>query len=220
MTTQVMEAVLFDLDGTLVSTRRLYLEAYRRAVEPHLDRLPTAEEIIALRPRAELRFLHDLVPPERYEACLRDFRRVYRELHDTHFGGIYPGVEAMLAELRRAGVRLGIVTGKSRSSWEVMQATVELGAFDVAIFDDDVAEPKPDPRGILAALESVGAAPAAAAYVGDSVSDAEAAAAAGVLPLAALWAKKPEEREAFLERVRPFGARAVATPRELLALVL
>lgn len=214
------EAVLFDLDGTLVSTRKLYLEAYRRAVEPHLDRLPTAEEIIALRPRAELRFLRDLVPPDRYDACLADFRRVYRELLDTHFGGTYDGVEVMLAELRAAGVKLGIVTGKSRSSWEAMIPRVELGPFDVLVFDDDVTEPKPDPQGILAALQALGVGPEAAAYVGDSAGDAEAAAAAGVLPIAALWPKKPEEVEAFAQRVKAYGAVAANRPEEVPALVL
>lgn len=36
-------AVLFDLDGTLADTYRLYLESYRRALEPFLGRAPTDE---------------------------------------------------------------------------------------------------------------------------------------------------------------------------------
>ena len=213
-----LSAVLFDLDGTLVSTKRLYLEAYRRALEVHLQRMPTVEEVIALRPRAELRFLRDLVPPELYDVCLRDFRRFYDELHATHFGEVYPGVAAMLAQLRSAGARVGIVTGKSRASWEALVAHVDLGSFEVTIFDDDVAEPKPDPEGLRLAVDALGLAPAEAAYVGDALSDVEAAAAAGMLPVAALWPKKPEELEAFVARAKAAGALTARTPADVATL--
>lgn len=212
-------AVLFDLDGTLVSTKRLYLEAYRRALEVHLQRMPTREEVIALRPRAELRFLRDLVPPHLYDACLRDFRRFYAELHDTHFGGVYAGVPEMLTALREAGARVGVVTGKSRASWEALVARVDLGPFDVAVFDDDVTEPKPDPEGLRLAADALGVLPAGAAYVGDALSDVEAAVAAGMLPVAALWPKKPEEVEAFAGRARAAGAVTAVTPLEVVDLL-
>ncbi|HEX9106765.1 MAG TPA: HAD family hydrolase [Longimicrobiales bacterium] len=213
-----LSAVLFDLDGTLVSTRRLYLEAYRRALEAQLQRLPTVEEVIALRPRAELRFLRDLVPAEVYDACLRDFRRFYAELHESHFGGVYDGVEEMLRGLRSSGRRIGLVTGKSRASWEVMLGKVELGPFDVTVFDDDVREPKPDPEGLRLAVDALGIEPAAAAYVGDALSDVEAAAAAGMLPVAALWPKKPEELESFEARARAAGAVTAASPADVVRL--
>lgn len=210
--------MLFDLDGTLVKTKRLYLEAYRRTLALHRQRMPTVEEIIALRPRAELRFLRDLVAPELYDACLRDFRRIYDELHETHFDGIYPGVPEMLRALREGGVHVGLVTGKSRGSWEVMVRRVELGPFEVSVFDDDVAEPKPDPEGLRLAVDALGVSAAEAAYVGDSTSDVEAAAAAGMLPVAALWPKKPEELEAFRARVAALGAVTAARPADVVAL--
>ncbi len=213
-----LAAVLFDLDGTLVSTKRLYLEAYRRALAVQRRRMPTVEEIIALRPRAELRFLKDLVGPEAYDACLRDFRRFYDELHETHFGGIYAGVPEMLRALHAAGTSVGLVTGKSRASWEAMVKRVELGPFDVTVFDDDVREPKPDPEGLALAVDALGVAPARAAYVGDATSDVEAASAAGLLPVAALWPKKPEELDAFVARVTAAGAVTVATPADVVAL--
>ncbi len=213
-----LAAVLFDLDGTLVSTKKLYLEAYRRALEAQLQRMPTVDEIIALRPRAELRFLRDLVPPELYDACLRDFRRFYAELHETHFGGIYDGVSEMLAALRAHGVRVGVVTGKSRASWEAWLGRTELGPFDVTVFDDDVRQPKPDPEGLRLAVDALGLVPADAAYVGDALRDVEAAVAAGMLPVAALWPKKPEELEAFAARTAAAGAVTAASPADVVRL--
>lgn len=213
------DAILFDLDGTLVATKRLYLEAYRRALETHLGHLPSPEELVAMRPYSELRFLEAVVGPELYEACLADFRRHYAELHDTHFGGLYDGVEDMLAALRARHVPLGIVTGKSRGSWDVTVANVELGPFAVTVFDDDVTRPKPDPEGLLIALQRLGIPPARAAYVGDGVGDARAAAAAGLLPVAALWPKKPEELDRFTNQVLGLGAVLARTPADVVALV-
>jgi len=206
--------VLFDLDGTLIDTRQLYMECYRAAVLPHLGRELSSEEIMAMRPRSELRFLRDAVGAERFEACLADFHEAYRRLHDTHFRGIYPGVPGMLATLRDRRLPLGIVTGKSRRSWELTSVRDSLGAFDVLVFDDDVTEPKPDPQGILSALASLAAPPGNAVYLGDSVSDIEAAAAAGVRPAGVLWARTPENRARFIERVTPFGAELFETPAE------
>src|SRR5512146_2204220 len=156
-----LRAVLFDLDGTLIATKRLYLEAYSRAHEAHLGHLPTPEEVVRLRPRAELQFLRDVVGPERYDACLTDFRRHYAELHATHFGGIYPGIRELLAALRDRGLRLGIVTGKSRAAWEITISAIEheLGSFDVTVFDDDVRIAKPDPEGLHLAAERLRMAP-------------------------------------------------------------
>ncbi len=209
-----LSVVLLDLDGTLINTKRLYIECYRQAVLPYVGRELTPEEIMALRPRSELRFLTDVVGHARLPACLEDFYRAYERLHDAYARGIYPGVPEMLAGLRATGARLGIVTGKSRRSWELTRARDELGEFDVLVFDDDVAEPKPDPEGLRIALDRLGAEPSQAVYLGDSGSDIEAAAAAGMRPAAALWAKKEAEHAEFLSRVEPWAPVAFTTPAD------
>jgi phosphoglycolate phosphatase/pyrophosphatase PpaX len=174
----------------------------------------TAEEIMALRPRCELRFLRDVVGADRLEPCLADFNRAYAELHEQHFGGIYPAILEMLASLRAAAIPLGIVTGKSRRSWETTIPHAPLGAFDALVFADDVAEPKPDPEGLRIALEQLDADPGKTFYLGDSVGDMEAAVAAGVRPAAAVWAKRPEERDDFIVRVSKLDTRIFARPDE------
>jgi beta-phosphoglucomutase-like phosphatase (HAD superfamily) len=49
--------ILFDLDGTLVDTWDLYIEAYSRALAPSLCRRPSLQELVALKPISELRLL-------------------------------------------------------------------------------------------------------------------------------------------------------------------
>jgi pyrophosphatase PpaX len=212
-------AVLFDLDGTLIDTMKLYLECYRRALEPHLERALSDAELLALKPRSELRLLRGQAGDRFGESAVEQFYHLYEELHDTHFDGIYDGVPALLDGLRGGGHPIGIVTGKSRRSWEITVARAELGPFDVLVFDDDVREPKPDPHGIRVALAKLGADPASSLYVGDTMGDVDAALAAGVRPVAALWARSAERRARFRAEAEAAGATIVEAPLEVLKLV-
>jgi len=210
--------VLLDLDGTLMDTKSLYLECYRRAVEPRLRRAPDDEELLSLKPRSELRFLESLVGPDAMEACLADFYGHYHALHAEHFGGIYDGVTDMLRDLRAGGHPLGLVTGKSRRSWEITAAVAPLPPFDVMVLDDDVTEPKPHPQGIRAALDALSARAEHAVYIGDTMGDVLAAAAAGVQPIAALWGRGATA-SAFAERASAEGAWLAERPAEIRGLV-
>jgi pyrophosphatase PpaX len=195
-------AVLFDLDGTLIDTYRLYLECYRRALEPHLGYAPTDKEIAARRPASERRFLTDWLGEQRGAACHAQVRELYAELYMTMAEGTYPGVPEMLTALETAGLRLGIVTGKGREAWEITRTCSGVGEFDVVVTDDDVHAAKPDPGGLLVAVQALGIAPEQAVYIGDSTVDMKAGRNAGMRIGAALWAKtEPGEPEAFLRKI-------------------
>jgi HAD superfamily hydrolase (TIGR01509 family) len=193
----LLKAVLWDVDGTLIATKDLYLECYRRALAPYAGRRLTDDELLAMRPHSELQVLKGLSGAA-YQECIDSFRRHYSELHATHFGGVYDGVRETLGRLRELGIRNGIVTGKSRSSWDITLAEIELGDFDVVVVDDDVAEPKPDPEGILAALAALDVRAGEAIYVGDSPGDMRAARAAGTRGAAAMWSKNEAQRMRML----------------------
>ncbi len=201
----MIRCVLFDLDGTLVDTWNLYVEAYLRTLEPYVGRRLTLEELIRLGPTSELRLLRRTLSGHDAESAHGEFLRHYRSLHPTHFEGQYPGVREMLHDLRGLGLRLGIVTGKSRSAWEITDQAADLGAFDVTITDEDVVEAKPNPEGLVLALARLGIPAAEAIYVGDSVGDAKAARAAHVRFAAALWPKAAPELDKFRTQVREAG---------------
>lgn len=190
-------ALLFDLDGTLIDTWRLYLDAFRHALAPQLGRPLSDEDIIALSPSAERRLIARVADGPAFEATFTRFLDRYAASHASLFDGPYRGVPSLLESARAAGVRLALVTGKSRAAWRITEREAGLVPFDVVVTDDDVAAPKPSPEGLQRALEALRLAPEETLFIGDSLLDGEAARAAGVPFGAACWADPPRDQESF-----------------------
>jgi HAD superfamily hydrolase (TIGR01509 family) len=209
-----LRAAIFDVDGTLVDTWDLYVETYRRTLADFSGRLPSVQDVIALRPASEVRLFQAQVP-QAHEAAHARFLEHYDALHAQHVDGPYPGVEAMLDALRAAGLGLGVVTGKSRGAWRITAGAIGLGEFDAVFADEDVRDGKPHPEGIRAALASLGVRPEEAVYVGDSQSDLAAARAARVRFAGVLWSKGPRELDGWRTWVLGQGGEVFATPADL-----
>lgn len=110
---------------------------------------------------------------------------------------LFDAVPATIAALKVRDFSLGIVSTKFRYRIEAILEREGLrDAFGVIVGGEDVAEHKPDPTGLLTAIERLGGVPESALYVGDSVTDAETAKRAGVPFVAVLSGVTP--REAFL----------------------
>lgn len=159
-----LDAVVFDLDGTLVHTEHDYA-AWKRALglPPGLAVL---EGLATLPPAARA------VAEARLDALERE--------HAARAAAI-AGAEATLAALS-GRVRLGILTRNTRATALTALAGAGLARFfDPAdVLGRDEAAPKPAPDGVLLLLARWGAAPRRAAMVGDVRFDLEAGRAAGV----------------------------------------
>jgi phosphoglycolate phosphatase len=91
----------------------------------------------------------------------------------------YPGVEAALDGLKAQGVRLAICTNKiERLTHLLLDALGWSGRFDAVVGGDTLPVRKPDPAPLLEAVARAGGT--RAAFVGDSITDADTARAAGV----------------------------------------
>ena len=198
-------AVLFDFDGTLVDTWRLYLESFRRSLEPHFKRLLTDPEILAYHPIAERRLLEHVVEKSRVNDYFDSFLSHYCSLHETHCEGLYPGARHLLNGLRARGYAIGIVTGKSRRAWTTTFDHLKLEPFDAVVTDDDVTHPKPEPEGLIAALHALDVEASHAVYIGDSIMDCRAAHAAKIRFGAALWSKSMDEVTTFRRAIGALG---------------
>ena len=122
----MIRCVLFDLDGTLIDSLELYIQAVKRTLKDTIfEEVPT-ERLATLRLNSEPRLLGYFVPPGEVEAAHRRFLANYCLLHEEYFDGVYPGIRELLASLRRSSFKTGIVTGKSRGAWEITRSHAGL----------------------------------------------------------------------------------------------
>lgn len=183
-----LRLVILDVDGTLVDSQAIIVEAQVRTFRAHGLTPPTRERslsIVGLSLPEAFRVLLDEDGTEGglSAAMAQTYREVFARLRAdaTHEEPLYPGVKETLAALsRREDVLLGVATGKSRrgvnhlvarEGWEGLFATIQTA---------DDAPSKPDPGMIRQALAETGVEPRDAAMVGDSTFDMEMARAAGI----------------------------------------
>ena len=187
---------LFDLDGTLIDSIGLIMASFRHTMRTHLGSVPDETRWRAgfgTPLRGQLRaFAQD----DEEAARMVDTYRAYTDAHHDRLLRTYAGIDAGLAALHGAGIRLAVVTSKTHALARRGLERCGLNHyFEVLVGFDDVAEHKPHPAPVLAALERLGAPPGDALFVGDSPHDIRAGRAAGVRTAAVLWG--PFSREAL-----------------------
>jgi pyrophosphatase PpaX len=120
------------------------------------------------------------------EIMVKDYREHNRALIDAM--PLFPYCFEVVSELKRAGIKVGLVTSKNRhSTFKSLDLHGLTGLLDVVITKDDTEKHKPDPEPLIVATSLLGVHPSQTAYVGDSVYDIQCAKAAGCLDIAALW---------------------------------
>lgn len=185
---------LFDLDGTVADTLPLIYEAFDAAFAPVVGRRHTDHEIRAMFGPPDHEIIRQRVPePEAADAFNR-YLDVYQRRH-AELVTLFDGVGDVIRRAGEAGVRLGIITGKSRRT--AIITLRELGVLDrfpVLYGGGDVERPKPDPQALVAALADLGRTPGEpAVMVGDSAMDIAAGKAAGLDTIAVRWGSPDAE---------------------------
>lgn len=177
------QAVVFDLDGTLVDTMSLVFRAYQYALAPYRP-VPTREEIMAVLGGPIQVGLERLLPPGAplEEALQRMW--AYGEAHREEVE-LLNGAVDLLGRLRESGVRVGLWTGRDRASTRLILDAFQLWDYlQAVVCGDDLPTHKPDPQGLFVVLDQMRVEPARAAFVGDSIHDVRAGLKAGVYTVA------------------------------------
>jgi len=186
---------MFDLDGTLVDSFPWFLRHVNDVADRFGFRRIAENEMEALRRTGSREILRRLdVSVWKLPAIARHMRR----LKAAHAGDIalFPGVEAMLRELRDGGVRLALVTSDSEAN-----ARRQLGQANAALFSDFACGASLFGKAakFRRVLKRARVDPGAAIAIGDEVRDIEAARAAGIACAAVTWGY------AALEALRAHG---------------
>jgi pyrophosphatase PpaX len=179
-------AVVFDLDGTVVDSVELITLSFEHAAREVLGVEMTREELMANvgRPLREQMVMLSPAHADELVAVYREFN------HREHDGllTLYDGILGLLQSLQTAGVKLGLVTSKSRYTTQMaFDLTGIESYFDATVCSDESPRNKPWPDPILLCLQRMGVDAAEAAYVGDSPADIQAAVAAGVYAIGVTW---------------------------------
>jgi phosphoglycolate phosphatase len=188
------DAVVFDLDGTLVdsapqitaSLNLLLAGEGRRALAVEEVKLMIGDGAPRLVERAfratgaALGGLPDAALFARYLAIL--------EAQPTTPADLYADVAETLAALRAGGARLAVCTNKPGGATEaVLRATGLRGLFAAVVAGDTLPVIKPSAEPLAAAIAGCGAARARAVMVGDNANDVGTARAAGIPVVAVAW---------------------------------
>ncbi|MFP4301761.1 MAG: HAD-IA family hydrolase [Spirochaetaceae bacterium] len=185
-------AVLFDFDGTIADS----IEAVQHATNDALRErgLPSTDDagiLYGMQFETTERFAYHSgrKEPELLEALKEEFYFYLSER--SELVKEYEGALDVVRELRALGIATGIVSNNSsRLIHTVLNRWQAKELFDVVLGEDDIYPRKPDPAGLFRALERLEVAPLAAAYVGDSDSDAKAAREAGVYSVGVNWSHR------------------------------
>lgn len=177
-----MAAIIFDLDGTLIDAAPDIRATANKVLAEEGAAPISLEETKSFIGNGARVFVERMsklrnLPDAGFEARHRRFQQVYVEAHDHTV--IYEGALAALGDLRAAGHRLGLCTNKPLLPTQSVLAHFDMGGyFDHVIAGDSLPERKPDPAPLQAVATALGVSPVI--YVGDSMTDALTAEAAGV----------------------------------------
>lgn len=166
----MIEAVLFDLDGTVANTNELIYESFRRLFHDKMN-MPVEDEVIySLFGEPLEKSLRKYT--EDTQVLTTYFRSFNEKNHDEMIRP-FEGVKEALSMLKSQGLKLGIVTSKrermARRSLEVLGLT---SYFDVVVTPEYTKEHKPHAEPLLKACELLGGIlPGNTIMVGDSSYD-------------------------------------------------
>jgi HAD superfamily hydrolase (TIGR01549 family) len=190
-----VEAVMFDMDGTLVDSRAALVKSYRDASAAVLGS-PVAtdtdefDEILKLRAAEAFPRIVGEDP-----GLLAKFAEAFQAAYARHQENIegFPGLAEALQELTDLGVLLGIATSKARARLDLDLKRVGIAEFFAfTVSGDEVPNGKPAPDPIVAVADGLGVPLANGLYVGDGENDVIAAHAAGMRAAGVAFGFHPE----------------------------
>jgi HAD superfamily hydrolase (TIGR01509 family) len=204
-----LDAIVFDVDGTLIDSNPAHVEAWRRVLAARGYKIP-ADRIEAEIGKGGDKFVPDLLGREadgRDGDALRAAQpEAFEEIGRGNGLRPLPGALELIEAVRGRGLKVIVATSANEKQLAGLREAsgVDLAKLaDVLATADDAAQSKPSPDIVVAAVRKAGLSPAQCAMLGDTVYDMEAAKHAGVIGLGVLTGY--QDREALMSA----GARGI-----------
>ena len=185
-----MKAVIFDLDGVLVTTDEYHYRAWKkladeeniyfdRAINSRLRGVSRMESLDIILEKSDKKYTQ-----EQKQARADRKNNYYKQLiNGLTEKDVLNGVEENLTELKRSGIKIA-VGSSSKNTPMILEKTGLLKYFDAVADGNDIKKSKPDPEVFLKAAEKLGVKPCDCLVVEDADAGIEAGKRAGMKTLA------------------------------------
>lgn len=165
----MLNAVLFDLDGTLIDTNELIIDSFKHTFKVFSKPEPDRETIIEWFGEPLAFTISNFF--DNVNEAIQVYRDFNLKYHDERIS-IYNNVEMILKTLKEDGYKLGVVTSKNKSTaFKGLNRFNISHYFDVLIGSDDVKNHKPHEEPILNACKFLNVKPSESIMIGDSIYD-------------------------------------------------
>ncbi len=217
--TVLFDAMLFDLDGTLLNTLEDIADAANRVLTRHHFPAHPVDAYRYFVGEGARVLVWRLIPQDsRTEELVDVMYAEFRAEYDRNWNAKtkpYEGIPEMLDGVVGRGLKIAVLSNKPDDfTRRCVGEFFPHWKFDAVVGLHDDIPPMPDPTGALQIARDLGVPPGRILLLGDSSIDMETALAAGVIPVGVLWGFR--ERKELEES----GARTViGTPREVLGLL-
>lgn len=178
-----MQAVIFDMDGTLIDTERVSQAAWRRAAQDFRIEIP--EHILHAFVGCSIPNAMNMIDDEFGDPAFTE--RLFNRRHEIFDATwedeleLKPGAAEAVAAVRERGLAVALATSSVRDrAITSMERLGLMELFDAAVFDEDIEHHKPAPDVYLVAADHLGVEPTRCVTVEDSFNGVRAGAAAGM----------------------------------------
>ena len=192
---ETIEAVIFDLDGTLLNTLYDLTDSVNWALEKYGQPIRSLEEIRAFVGNGLRNLMLQAVPNGDENPVFEDLFVFFREYYKSHCNiktAPYEGVLELMKELKGRGVKMAIVSNKIDAGVKELNEIHFKEYIDIAIGEREGISRKPAPDSVNEALRLLGVDKEHAVYVGDSDVDIQTAKNAEVRCISVSWGFRDE----------------------------
>jgi len=212
------DAVLFDMDGTLLDTLDDITGALNHALAEHHYPTHSKEAVRGFIGNGAVRLIEKALPAYAQNGAVQTVLSAFKHSYGAQCERLtrpYSGVLSMLSALEEAGMKLAIVSNKPDPQVRQLTKAFFGSLIHTAIGNRDDLPRKPAPDMMLAAMDKLQVDPARVLYVGDSHTDFETAENAGVDVILARWGYEDPQALSLLSPLF-----FVSDPAELPMLIL
>ena len=209
-----MDNFIFDLDGTLLNTLKDLAASTNYALRSAGMPEHSVEDVRRFVGNGVKKLMERAIPQglenPKFDETYATFRKHYLE-HSLDTTKPYDGIPEVLAELKRRGKKLAIVSNKFYAATQELAKHFFPETIQVAIVERENIRKKPAPDTVLEAMRQLGVGREGTVYIGDSDVDIDTAKNVGVPCISVLWGFRDKD---FL--IEHGATHLIKEPKELL----